>query len=496
MTLHNRAFWFLCAVLLLVNLYSFSTLTTKPAYWYDEAINVELAHNFSEFGNLDLIIAPNMFSGQGATVGSTGYPVTVPLAGFFKVFGFGIEQARVYMLLWMSALLVAFFSLAKKLRGSLVAYGGTALIATFAPFYGNGRSVMGEIPGFLFFLLSFYALERKKPCLSGILLGLAVVSKPSVFVFLIPAYSLVLLCGSVAWREKLVALLRLGLGSLLALLPWLAIYAGELTRGGIWENIFNHFKNPYQEAGISAWTNISHNLGTFFQSTTLLYFTVLLVLVIAALYLNRELFRTHRSIFILSAVYVPLVFLQYLKSFGYLRYLIAAEFLVFMLFAIALPVVVRWVLSFCHRHPAAECVDPVGMLEYQKRISLFSGMTVAAMIFVQVIHLFWFSDLYFSDKTQKTIAYISREYPSETVGVFNLPQIGSFLPAGQKYQYLSTYGLWQFGTNPLLLSEDNLPRVLILEGMEKLSADERDRFSSKYEKDTAFSDGFSVYRKK
>src|SRR3989344_2473257 len=154
--------WFLGAVLLFILAYSLSTLTTKPAYWYDEAINVELSRTFSETGKLDLVIAPNTVSGKGATVGSTGYPVTLPLSAFFKLFGFGMAQARIYMLLWMSACILGFFFVAHRLWGSFVAYFGTLLFATFAPFYGNGRTVMGEVPGFLFFVLSFYFLEQKK----------------------------------------------------------------------------------------------------------------------------------------------------------------------------------------------------------------------------------------------------------------------------------------------------------------------------------------------
>src|SRR3989344_4114920 len=50
---------FLIGILLFALLYSFPTLTTKPAYWYDEAMNVEIARNFAEFGALDLIVAPN-----------------------------------------------------------------------------------------------------------------------------------------------------------------------------------------------------------------------------------------------------------------------------------------------------------------------------------------------------------------------------------------------------------------------------------------------------
>ena len=482
---------FLIGILLFALLYSFPTLTTKPAYWYDEAMNVEIARNFAEFGALDLIVAPNTFSGHGALVGSTGYPVTLPLAGVFKLFGFGLAQARIYMLLWMSAAVIAFFYIAQKLWGARVAYGGTLLFASFAPFYGNGRSVMGEIPGFLFFLLSFFSFERRKFCLAGILLGLAVVSKPSVFVFLIPAFMLVALCRSEAWKTKLRDLLRLGGGALLALVPWFLLYAEEFSRGGLGENILAHFKNPYQEAGVSVWMNVSHNLGTFFQSTTLLYFTTLLALVGAALYLNRELFRAHRNIFILSAVYIPLALAQYLKSFGYLRYLIAAEFLIFTLFLIVLPVLARRVAGF---FPSFSKEGIEGW--WQNWIPVFTGMTVGALVVFQTVHLFWFSDLYSSEKTKKTIFYLSSAYPDTTVGVMNVPQIGSLLPTGRKYQYLSTYGLWQFGTNSLSLSEAHLPAVIVMDSENELSSADKNTLRTQYDVDANFLEGFPVYRKK
>ncbi len=453
--------WFLIAVLLVVNLYSVGTLMTKPAYWYDEALNVELARNFADFGKLDLIVAPDTFSGRGATVGSTGYPITVPLAGFFKVFGFGLAQARIFMLLWMSACLLVLFFVAQKLWGHMVAYGSTLLVATFAPFYGNGRSVMGEIPGFLFFLLSFYFLEKEKWWQSGVLLGLAVVSKPSVFIFLIPAYMLVLLCRNALWKDNIIHLAKVGSASLTALVPWFLIYWEEILEGSIVTKIVSHFTNPYQEAGLSIWTNVSHNLSTFFHSSTLVYFLILFLLVIAALYLDRALVRTHRSIFILSAVYLPLIFFQYLKSAGYLRYLIAAEFLVFILFLLALPILTRRYL------PA----------------------TIALLVVFQCTHLLWFSDIYAGERTQKTLSYLSSAYPEGTIGIMNLPQVGSFIASDRKYQYLSTYGLWQFGVNPLLLPFEQIPGILV--------ADSDDpAFSSFYAKDTAFSEGFTVYRRK
>ena len=473
---------FIISVLLFVNLYSLSTLTTKPAYWYDEAMNVEMAGNFADFGKLDLIVAPNTFSGKGATVGSTGYTVTVPLAGFFKVFGFGLKGARIYMLLWMSAFIISFFYIAKKLWGTNVAYFGTFLIATFAPFYGNCRSVMGEIPGFLFFLLSFYLFEQKKWWYSGLLLGLAVVSKPSIYIFLIPAFALTVICENEEWKKKLFNLVKVGGGAVLALVPWFVIYANELSNGGLLEDIINHFKNPYKEAGFSVLTNISTNLPTIVTSTTLLYMEVLLAGVIVALFTRRELFRKHKNLFILSAMYLPLSLLQYLKSFGYLRYFIASEFLIFILFLITLPVLAR---------SASLKIRLLGAIPNA------AGTILAVMILTQVVHLFAFADLYSSTKTQKTILHIYSTYPIGTIGVINVPQVGSFVPSFQKYQYLSTYGLSDFGTHMLYLSPEKLPNVIVTESPESgLSKEENALFNLRYEKDISFTDGFSIYTRK
>ncbi len=512
-TIPGRAdVWFLIAVLCFVNLYSFSTLTTKPAYWYDEALNVELAHNFADFGKLDLIVAPRVFSGSGALVGSTGYPVTVPLAGFFKLFGFGLSQARIYMLLFMSALVVAFFFVARELWETRVAYAGTLLIATFAPFYGNGRSVMGEIPGFLFFLLSFYFLEKRKWWQSGVFLGLALISKPSVFVFLIPAYALILLLSNGAWKQRIINLIKVGASAMLSLLPWLIIYAGEIARGGLWRDIVAHFKNPYSEAGAGVLQNIGNNLPMLATSTTLLYLWVMLAGVVVALFAERMLFSRHKNLFVLAGVYLPLSLFQYLKSFGYLRYLIAAELLVFILFLVTLPVLVRFVLGnspFAKgsareeggilNNPHSEDGAPPflrgkssGLTDSAtsfKKGGMLTGGILAAMILAQTVHLFWFSDIYSSEKTQKTMAYISREYPQETVGVFNVPQIASLIPADKKYQYLSTYGLWQFGVNPFLLSPERRPNIIVTDTDDPA-------FSTFYEKDSMFSEGFSIYKKK
>ena len=154
----NSYFFILAAILLFVFAVSLPTLTTRPRLWADEAKSIELALNFERFGALDMQTAPGEFSGVAHLLQSTGYPVTVPLAGIFSLFGFGMTQARLFMLLWMIAALCVIFFFLRRLFGAREALFALALIATFASFHDNGRTVVGEIPGFLFLLMGLWIL--------------------------------------------------------------------------------------------------------------------------------------------------------------------------------------------------------------------------------------------------------------------------------------------------------------------------------------------------
>jgi len=473
----------LVGVLVFMSAFALSDLTSRPAYWYDEAINVELARNFADFGKLDLVVAPDTFSGVGPTIGSTGYTITAPLGLFFKAFGFGLAEARVYMLIWMNVFLLSLFVVTKTLWDKYTAAFSTLFIASFAPFYGNGLSVMGEIPGFVFFLWSFYLLTKEKYWWSGLLLGLAVVSKPSIYVFLVFGFLAVFLFKRELWKQKILDLFKVGIASVGALVPWVFIYLDEVLNPLVWTEIVEHFRNPYGDAGFSTMQNIQNNLSSFWGSTTLLYFTVFLALTIVAVFLRKDLFNAHRIFFILGATYIPLAFFQYIRSFGYLRYLIAAEFITFMLFTLSLPALIDFFLKKYQNLP-------------EKSMSIIAGGIFVLLILVQTVHLFKFSDLYSSDKTQRTIQYLDLKYPKEIIGVMNVPHVGSLLSADRKYQYLSTFGLWQFGTNSLLLSKDKLPAVLVLDTKESVQDRDRETLMANYEEDTAFSTGFTVYKRK
>ncbi|MBI3633273.1 MAG: glycosyltransferase family 39 protein, partial [Candidatus Vogelbacteria bacterium] len=183
-------------LILTITLVSFSTLVTKPKLWVDEGKTIELARNFLNFKNLDVQIAPGQFSSIAPLLQSTGYTVSIPLAVFFKFFGIGPNQARIFMLLWLNVALILIYFLSKELfsENEKVAIFSFLLIASFASFYDSGRTVVGEIPGFIFLLLGLYlCLKKEDYVLAGVFWGLAVVTKPSVFGLILPIIPLILI---------------------------------------------------------------------------------------------------------------------------------------------------------------------------------------------------------------------------------------------------------------------------------------------------------------
>jgi len=150
----------LALIILGVVIFSVSTLTTKPRLWTDEGLNLELARNFLLYGKLDITVAPGVFSGVSFLLQPTGYPLTVPLAGFFKIFGFGLVQARLAMLGLMAFMLWLVYRFCRRLFGEEAALISMALIATFGPFYGNGRCTTGEIAGFIFLILGLVRQDQ------------------------------------------------------------------------------------------------------------------------------------------------------------------------------------------------------------------------------------------------------------------------------------------------------------------------------------------------
>jgi len=465
----------LALIIIFVNVYSARTLTTKPAVWYDEGINIELARNFSEFGQLDLVVAPLTFSGRGPTIGSTGYTTTLPLALVFKIFGFGLEQARLYMLVWMTALVVCLFIFAQKTWGADTALLATFLVATFASFYGNGRSVMGEIPGFVFILLCLiWYLHKNNIFMAGIFLGLAIISKPSVFIFFIPAFVLLLL-----WQKRnfFSNLFKLGASSFLAFIVWIVIYSATALAPATWNVLGTHFSNPYEREGLNSIINIKNNLIAWPHSSTLVYFSLLALVVTVAAYFDRDFYKKNRPLFLLAGFYSLGAIFYFLKNITIFHYLAAVQLLIFILLAPSLKVLINRFFS----------------RGYSRLLTI---VCFSFLILFQFVYLFTGAKLFYSNAPQATFNYVQENYsPDEIVGLIDMPPVAALIPAHRRLQTISTYGLRDLGLNPLSLSAANLPGIIIFGADRKLEDKYATILDEHYTLDKTIEGKVMIYKK-
>lgn len=184
-------------IVIFLFLATYGGLTATPKFWHDEAVPFEIARNIAEFGKADLAITPNIFWEKSYMTHATGFPLTFPLAGIFKIFGVGVLQLRIFMIAWMLGMLAALFFIiraffdnlaVKPPLGGFTAFFSVLLVATFSSFYANGRTGTGEIPGFFFLLIALYSLYQKEWYgWGGFFAALAAVTKPSMYLLALPA---------------------------------------------------------------------------------------------------------------------------------------------------------------------------------------------------------------------------------------------------------------------------------------------------------------------
>ncbi len=431
----------LTGILAGVIVFSFTTLTTKPRIWYDEGINIESAVNLLRFQTLDMQTRPGAFSGVPYLIESTGYPVIAPLSLFFASFGIGFTQARIYMLLWMVAALISIFFFVKKMSDEKSALGAVVLVATFAPFYANGRTVMGEIPGFVFFLWAIYfLLWRERYLASGILFGLAIATKTSVYISIIPA--LIVLFALYKKRFSWAGIVKtfVGIGIILGT-RILSVMPHPFSMSE-WMDVAALFKNPFG-AGVSPLDSFLKNLMNAPFNTTILYFSLLLAVILWIYWKTRHESAIARSLLVFLGIYGIGSFLYYLKSPGWLRYVVAAELLLLMFFVVFLK----------------KCVDS------SQRKHAFYGV-ILLLACVQGYHLVNGAEIFYSDSEEQVVQLTNSEFKDKTIGVFNVPEVGALIDPARKYQTYRMLGVPPLGEHPALYAQP--PDIFII----KLEEDE------------------------
>ncbi len=418
-------------------------LSESPPTWMDEGIIIQSALNVGTSGVFGLQEAPGQY--QGGSFLTTGYPVVYPVAGAFNVFGSSLFSTRLVMFVYIIFLLAGayFLSYLINQRTFLLSVVTFGLIVSFAPLYGHGKNVLGEIPGTFFILLcliSLYQLELggRKIWLvfSGLSLGLAIAAKP-VFIPVIPAIAIAVLL--LRLRQKIDWFNTFNF-SLAVSLPLILMFLLQLS-GETLSQIITFYSNPHS---LNIWLTIKNNLQILFSQPEPLYTLGLIGLWSVTLgyrLSKRQTFYVGEWAAMFSAFFMILYFLV---STGYYRYL----FFVQVLGLIYLPLN----LFYWNRQINKSWV---------KTVTLVGLVFLILAQFYQLSFFSWTSNYYGSNRMDLLETYFTKS-TTEFYYLYQVPEVAIFLPDTDYYQYLEITKIVAIGeeTRSLLISAE--PNILVV----------------------------------
>jgi hypothetical protein len=241
----SRIFWrtaLLGASVALVLFLALYHLTAFPTTWFDEGSHLHVPKTLVRDG-VYADVSSEGYRYYGPTIG-VGPTVMLPLAAAFKAFGIGLLQARLVMVLYLLAAIYAFYRLGSRLGGYRLAYVAAAILVTSRgiAMLETGREVLGEVPGLFFVVLFlgvwFSSWDRPslgRLALSGLLLGLAAITKYQYLLVLAPALILAWLANLVYYRSlsQRIYIVPAVVGAICFLIwqVYLVVYMGPATAG-------------------------------------------------------------------------------------------------------------------------------------------------------------------------------------------------------------------------------------------------------------------------
>lgn len=417
--------------------------TESPRVWIDEGVFTEIAKNLAWHGKQGIQIAPDQII-SSSVVSTSGYPLIFPVAASFRIFGTGLWQARLPMVIYMISLVIAFYLFIKKRHGFYWAIFSVLLLLSFSPFYGNGRPVQGEVPGLA--LLMFGALiflyweeglfaDKRLAAFSGILFGLSAAAKPIFLIILAPSLIISFFIFLKKESDKLNSALFFS-GFAVPVIAWLFIQFTDFN--SLIEAFSAYAMAGYANAGVSAWTVMAGNLRSFFTETTPALFLASLIFsssVFIYFYAaeKKMLFKFSELILL---IFSALNWLAYLKGPSWYRHFFPAQILALLLSSSAFAVL-------------------YGRLSGKllKRVAIFLAVSV---ILLQFYHLFFLSQNSPLDRSNQNILLegaLGGIGLEKNVLIHDSIAAAIFLPHDNYFQYVRPTNYLEFGNkameNPL-----------------------------------------------
>lgn len=403
----------LCSGFALVLFLSSFHLFDSPETWMDEGLIIQSAVGLLYTGKAALPVAPGIF--EPAWYITTGFPLTLPLAGVFATFGVSLEAARLVMLAFLICFYAALFLYARKAIGGGASWLGFFFIVFFAPVYGHGRNVLGEIPGLLFMLLALLPLlpdvelTPKRAACIGVCAGFAFATKPIFILFLSAIFlSLFMRRRELAlWRNVVFGLL----GFLVPFSLWLFLQFDQIS----FSRVLFVYANPHTlDVGNAVFANVKRLL----TEPQPLYFLAALALWSVS-YVVR---RVRRETIVLSEeallFFSILVLFAYIRTAGYYRYFFPGQVFALLYLPHSLWYFVRGRDKFVLR---AATVCLCALLLFQT---------------YQTLSRSWVATHYNSMRTRELQHSISSLSPSQEVFAYQAPEVVTFVGTRLLYQYV------------------------------------------------------------
>lgn len=404
-------------------------LVYSPATWIDEGINLGIAEELATKGIFSLPIAPGEVVAQRQFLITSNYPVLIPVALAIKLGGKSLAVARLPMVLFLWIFVILVYRLVKRETGSVVnALWSVAFLITFTPFYGNGKAVLGEIPGLVYFLGGISLIPKEyrlgRLFVSGLLFGLAAATKP--FFLIIGIALLIGECyGARVYKRALLPRLAwLVSGAVMPLAVWFLTVLPNFSFAGFL-NMMRYYSNSY--AATDFVTLLIRNSFRFFSESTPLHFTLLAVIVFFSWFRQwRRQGSLQGEVKIIIGAFVIINLLWYLKTPGWYRYFFTAQVLLFLWFPEA-------IFNLFKRRLAILCL--FGLLLAQIVVMVYNRN----------------NPLYFSTEASDMAALIDQSTSVKSSVLFiNTPSTAFIAPPRQSYQFLQINPVLFFGRASLV----------------------------------------------
>jgi hypothetical protein len=426
--------------------------TDTPKVWVDEGIFTNAAEALANHGVFGMQTDPGVFFRLGPQL-STNYPVIFPVAISLKLFGNGIWQSRLPMVIFMFLLTIIIYLYTKKRYGFWPAILSVFLLISFSPFYGNGRPVQGEVPMLFFLILGCYILllweeksfqDKRLAIFSGLALGLSASTKSVCLLVLIVALPAVLFLWKKKIQNKKILLFFL-ISFFAPIVFWFILNfpSIELMMKVIPTFIRqagNNGSSSLPGTSLGLFQTILINFFRFFRESTPILFLFLFVSSIGSFAVR---FLKKQSLYItlsecLIVTFIILNWFGYMLGTGWYRYFFPANILLYLLFPASL---------FYLRSIIKNSL-------FRKIILI---IPVILMLF-QFFHLVFLSDTSFIVERTTNVELseiLSKVSLGQKVLFYNTPQAVVLLPGTNYSQYLHMEGLFDAGDKNSIYDRSN-----------------------------------------